>query len=41
MVAGLKDRLWSFEELIAPMDEIAPKPGRPKNSKKPDAEISN
>ena len=34
MQAGLTDRLWSFEELIAAMDEIAPKPGRPKTYKK-------
>lgn len=30
MAAGLTDRLWIFEELIAAMDAIAPKPGRPK-----------
>ncbi|MBI2718457.1 MAG: IS1 family transposase [Rhizobiales bacterium] len=34
MAAGLTDRLWSFEEMIAAMDEIAPKPGRPKTYNK-------
>ena len=32
--AGLTDRLWSIEEIIAAMDEIAPNPGRPKTYKK-------
>ena len=41
MAAGLTDRLWSFEEMIAAMDEIAPKPGRPKTYKKSGDEISN
>lgn len=41
MEAGLTDRLWNFEELIAAMDEIAPKPGRPKTYKKSGEEISN
>jgi hypothetical protein len=30
MQAGLTDRLWSFEEIVAGMDAIAPKAGRPK-----------
>lgn len=34
MAAGLTDRLWSFEEMIATMDEAAPKPGRPKTYRK-------
>lgn len=34
MAAGLTDRLWTWEEIIAAMDEIAPKPGRPKAYKK-------
>jgi hypothetical protein len=34
MQAGLTDRLWSFEEIVAGMDAIAPKAGRPKPVKK-------
>jgi hypothetical protein len=34
MAAGLTDRLWSWDEIMAAMDEIAPKPGRPKTYKK-------
>jgi len=34
MAAGLTDRVWSVEEIVAMMDEIAPKPGRPKTYKK-------
>lgn len=41
MEAGLTDRLWTFEELILAMDEVAPKPGRPKVYKKRGDEISN
>lgn len=41
MAAGLTDRLWSWDELVAMMDDEAPKPGRPKSYKKRDAEISN
>ena len=41
MEAGLTDRLWNFEELILAMDEIAPKPGRPKTYKKSAEENSN
>ena len=40
MEAGLTDRLWTFEEMIAAMDETAPKPGRPKTYKKRSDEIS-
>lgn len=41
MQAGLTDRLWSFEEIVAAMDLIAPKAGRPKVYKKRETEISN
>jgi IS1 family transposase len=34
MAAGLTDHLWTMEEIIALMDEAAPKPGRPKAYKK-------
>ena len=34
MEAGLADRLWSFEEIVAGMDAIAPKAGRPMTYKK-------
>jgi len=34
MAAGLTDRVWSVEEIVAMMDEAAPKPGRPKTYKK-------
>lgn len=34
MAAGLTDRVWTMEEIIALMDEAAPKPGRPKTYKK-------
>jgi len=34
MQSGLTDRLWSFEEIVAGMDAIAPKAGRPKTYKK-------
>ena len=34
MASGLTDRLWSFEEIVAGMDAIAPKAGRPKTYKK-------
>jgi hypothetical protein len=34
MGAGLTDRVWDVEEIVALMDEIAPKPGRPKTYKK-------
>jgi IS1 family transposase len=41
MAANLTDTLWSWETIVAKMDEIAPKAGRPKNYKKRDQEISN
>lgn len=34
MAAGLTDKLMSFEDIVALMDEAAPKPGRPKTYKK-------
>jgi hypothetical protein len=34
MAADLTDRLWTMERIVAPMDEVAPKPGRPKTYKK-------
>ncbi len=34
MAAGLTDRVWSVEEFVMMMDEIAPKPGRPKTYRK-------
>lgn len=34
MAAGLTDRLWSWDEIVAAMDETAPKPGRPATYKK-------
>ncbi len=34
MASGLTDRLWDFEEIVAGMDAIAPKAGRPKTYKK-------
>jgi hypothetical protein len=34
MAAGLTDRVWDMEEIVALMDDVAPKPGRPKLSKK-------
>ena len=30
MQSGLTDRLWSFEEIVASMDIIAPQAGRPR-----------
>ncbi len=41
MAANLTDTLWSWETIIAKMNEVAPKPGRPKVYKKRDQEISN
>jgi IS1 family transposase len=38
MAANLTDTLWSWETIVAKMDEVAPKPGRPKTYKK---QISN
>lgn len=37
MAANLTDRLWSWDEIVAAMDEIAPKPGRPATYKKREA----
>ena len=37
MEASLTDRLWTFEEIVAGMDAIAPKAGRPKSYKKKQA----
>ena len=34
MASGFTDRLWSWEDIIAMMDDEAPKPGRPKKYKK-------
>jgi IS1 family transposase len=34
MQAGLTDHVWDMEEVVAIMDERAPKPGRPKTYKK-------
>ena len=34
MAAGLTDRVWDMDEIVALMDEVAPKPGRPKTYKK-------
>jgi IS1 family transposase len=41
MQANLTDTIWSWEMIVAKMDEIAPKAGRPKSYKKRDQEISN
>jgi IS1 family transposase len=41
MAANLTDTLWSWETIVAKMDEVAPKAGRPKTYKKRDEEISN
>jgi IS1 family transposase len=38
MQAGLTNKLWSFEEIVAAMDLVAPKVGRPKNHKKREVE---
>lgn len=34
IAAGIADKLWSFEDLVAEIDKRAPKPGRPKTYKK-------
>ena len=41
MAANLTTTVWSWETIVAKMDEIAPKAGRPKTYKKRDQEISN
>ena len=41
MQAALTDKLLSFEDIVAAMDLVAPKAGRPKSYKKRDQEISN
>lgn len=34
MAAGISDRVWDMADIVALMDEVAPKPGRPKTYKK-------
>lgn len=41
MAAGLTDTIWTREMIVAKMDEVAPKPGRPKTYKKSGDGISN
>ncbi len=41
MAAGLTDRVWGMEDVVALMDAAAPKPGRPVTYKRRDAAISN
>jgi IS1 family transposase len=41
MQANLTDTVWSWETIVAKMDEVAPKAGRPKSYQKRDQEISN
>jgi IS1 family transposase len=41
MAANLTDTLWSWETIIAKMEEVAPKPGRTKVYKKQQEQISN
>jgi IS1 family transposase len=41
MAAGLTDRLWSMEDIVAAMDAVAPKPGRRGPYKKRAVENSN
>lgn len=41
MAANLTDTVWSWETIVAKMDEVAPKPGRPKTYKKRPEQISN
>jgi hypothetical protein len=41
MAAGVADKLWSMDDLVAMMDEVAPKPGPRGPYKKRVAENSN
>lgn len=41
MAAGVTDKLWSMDDLVAMMDRVAPKPGRRGPYKKRNAENSN
>ena len=41
MAANLTDTVWGWDMIVAQMDEIAPKAGRPKTYKKRDEQISN
>ena len=34
MATGLTERVWDIEEIVEMMDDVAPKPGRPKTYKK-------
>lgn len=41
MAANLTDTIWTWEMIVGKMDEVAPKPGRPKTYKKRSEENSN
>ena len=41
MEAGLADHVWDMEEVVAVMDERAPKPARPKTYRKREPKIPN
>ncbi|MDX2258013.1 MAG: IS1 family transposase [Hyphomicrobiaceae bacterium] len=41
MASGLTDRVWSMEDVVAVMDAVAPKPGRPKTCKRRAASETN
>jgi len=34
MAANLSDRVWDWADIVAMMDEVAPKPGRPQELQK-------